>query len=107
MINLIKFKKEYYNNIITGTKTQTLRLARKRLDVQEGEICKAIFPGTKLECKIQITEIGYKQFKSINQEDAKLEGYNTIEELKNTLKEIYPLIDEWDRLYYYRFKLIQ
>ena len=107
MITLIKFKKEYYNNIISGHKTQTLRIARKRLDVQENEICKAIFPGTKLECKIRITKIGYKQFKSVDEEDAQLEGYDNLEELRKDLKKIYPLLDWWDRLYYYRFELIK
>jgi len=48
MINLLKFNKEYYNNIIDGIKTQTLRTSNKRLQVDE--IVKAIFPGTELEC---------------------------------------------------------
>lgn len=106
MIPIIKFKKEYYNKIITGKKTQTLRMARKKLDVHEDETCKAIFPGTTKEALIHINKIGYKQFKSVDQEDAEREGYNTLRELREDLKKIYPLLEAFDRLYYYRFEFI-
>ena len=104
MINLIKFNKEYYNSIIDGIKTQTLRKSNKRL--QEEEIVKAVFPGTKNECYLQITNTGYKQFKYLNDEDARLEGYKTVDELKKALLKIYPRLDNFDRLYYYQFKVV-
>ena len=106
MIPIIKFKKEYYDKIVTGKKTQTLRMARKKLDVHEDETCKAIFPGTTKEALIHINKIGYKQFKSVDQEDAEREGYNTLRELREDLKKIYPLLEAFDRLYYYRFEFI-
>jgi len=104
MINLIKLKKEYYKSIIDGIKTQTLRKHNKRL--KEEEIVKAIFPGTEKECYIQITNTGYKQFKYLNDEDARLEGYKTVDELKKALLKIYPRLDNFDRLYYYQFKVV-
>lgn len=104
MINLIKFNKEYYKSIINGIKTQTLRKSNKRL--QEEEIVKAIFPGTENECYLKITNTGYKQFKYLNEEDAKLEGYKTLKELKKDLLKIYPSIDALTRLYYYQFKVV-
>ena len=104
MINLLKFNKEYYNNIIDGIKTQTLRTSNKRLQVDE--IVKAIFPGTELECIIRITDAGYKQFKYLNDEDAKLEGYDSLQDLKSDLTTIYPRLDAFDRLYYYRFEVV-
>ena len=104
MINLLKFNKEYYEPILTGKKTQTLRKNNKRL--QENEIVKAIFPGTDHEIKIKITDTGYKQFKYLNEEDASLEGYNNLSELKEALLEIYPLLDSMTRIYYYRFEIV-
>ena len=104
MISLIKFNKEYYKSILNGIKTQTLRKSNKRL--QKEEIVKAIFPGTENECYIQITDTGYKQFKYLNEEDAQLEGYKTVEELKKALLKIYPRLDNFDRLYYYQFKVV-
>ena len=103
----VKFKKEYYSLMHDGLKTQTLRLARKRLDVREGDIVTAIFPGIPETLHIQINKIGYKQFKSVNLEDAKREGFDSITDLKNELIKIYPLINKFDRLYYYQFEVVK
>ena len=102
----VKFHKKYYLPILTGEKTQTMRLARKRLDVTEGDKVTAVFPGFNKKLKIKITKIGYKQAKSITDEDAKLEGFNTKEELLNELMGFYPNMDKHDRLYYYRFDVL-
>lgn len=104
MINLLKFNKEYYEPIKSGKKTQTLRKNNKRL--QENEIVKAIFPGTDNEIKIKITDTGYKQFKYLNEEDAQKEGYDSLEQLKKDLIKIYPRLDNFDRLYYYQFEIL-
>ena len=87
-----------------GIKTQTIRNKNKRLS--EEEIVKAIFPGTEKELLLKITGTGYKQFKYLNDEDSKLEGYTNLEELKKELLYIYPSLDKLDRLYYYRFKVV-
>ena len=104
MYELIKFNKKYYNIIINGLKRQTIRKNNKKFKTDE--IVKAIFPGTDKECYIQITDTGYKQFKYLNNDDAELEGYKTVEELKNDLLTIYPRLDKFDRIYYYRFKVV-
>lgn len=103
----VKFKKEYYPLIRDGVKTQTLRLARKRLDIQEGDTAVAVFPGIPETLKIKVNVIGYKQFKSLTLEDAVLEGFESVADLKNELIRIYPLINKWDRLYYYRFEVVE
>lgn len=102
----IKFNKEYYPLIRDGVKTQTLRIARKRLDVQEGDIVTAVFPGLEDTLTIRILKIGYKQFKSLNLDDAVREGYDSLADLKNDLIKIYPLITRFDRLYYYQFMVV-
>jgi len=101
----LKFNKEYYMPILAGEKTQTMRKNKKR--VKPGEIIRAVFPGTDFTLKLKITKIGYKQLKQITDEDAQLEGYKTNDELKKALMTIYPRIDKFDRLYYYRFKCIE
>ena len=35
-----------------------------------------------------------------------LEGYDSLDELKKDLLSIYPRLDNFDRLYYYRFKVV-
>lgn len=105
-VNVIKFHKKYYLKMLNGDKTQTMRLARKRLDVRENDIVKAVFPGWDKTLKIKILKIGYKQAKSINDDDARCEGFNTVDELLDDLKGFYPNMDKYDRLYYYRFKVL-
>ena len=104
MYELLKFNKKYYQNIITGVKTQTIRKHNKKF--RKDEIIKAIFPGTTDECYLQITDSGYKQFKYLDHEDARLEGYSTLEELKSDLLDIYPLLDAMTRIYWIRFKVV-
>ena len=94
----IKFLKEYYPLIRDGVKRQTMRLASKRLDVNEDDVVTAIFPGLDDTLKIKITKIGYRQFKHIRLEDAVMEGYDSISDLKNDLLKIYPNMNSWDRL---------
>lgn len=102
----VKFKKEYYPLIRDGVKTQTLRLARKRLDVHEGDVVAAVFPGLDDVVILKIINVGYKQFKSLTLDDAKREGFDSLADLKNELIKIYPIINKWDRFYYYQFEVV-
>ena len=105
-VSTVKFNKKFYDLIKDGIKTQTMRLARKRLDVREGDVVTAIFPGTNKTLLLKIVKIGYKQLKSTNLDDALMEGYSGVDELRDDLRMIYPNINRFDRLYYYRFELI-
>ena len=105
-LTCVKFNKKFYELIRDGVKTQTMRLARKRLDVKEGDVVTAIFPGIDETLKIKIIKIGYKQLKSTDLEDALMEGYTGVDELRDDLRKFYPNITRFDRLYYYRFELI-
>lgn len=103
----VKFLEKYYYPILDSVKTQTMRVARKRLDVREGDIVTAVFKGKEETCKLKILKIGYKQMKSIDLDDAIREGYNTLSEFKNDLLKIYPTLFRFDRLYYYQFEVIK
>ena len=103
----IKFKQKYYALIKNGSKTQTLRMSHKRIDVDFGEKAIAVFPDGKT-LTLRIIDVGYKAFKSINDDDAKREGFNNAEELKQELFEIYNefRIEDYNRFYFYRFAVI-
>ena len=105
-VDTVKFHKKFYKQIKDGVKTQTMRLARKRLDVHEGDVVTAIFPGISETLKIKIIKIGYKQLKSTDMDDALMEGYTGVDELRDDLRTFYPNITRFDRLYYYRFELL-
>lgn len=89
----VKFLRKYYYPILDGVKTQTMRIASKRLDVQEGDVVTAIFKGCDKTLTIRIVKIGYKQMKSIDINDALNEGYAEVSELKNDLLKIYPTLN--------------
>ena len=103
----IKFKDEYFQPIVEGVKTQTMRMPHKRIEIKEDELAIAIFP-TKPSLNLKITKVGYKYFKSINDADAKREGFESADDLKQVLKEIYKdyqILDS-SRFYFYRFEYI-
>ena len=101
----IKFKKEFYNLIKEGKKTQTLRIPQKRLDLKKYDFATCIFEGCDEQIFVTITDVGYKYWQSLNDEDAKREGFDTLDDLKKFLHSIYPNVPSWGRLYYYRFKV--
>lgn len=102
----IKFKKEFYKSIKNGSKTQTLRKASKRIEVKPGDSAVCIFDGDcPATIHIKITDVGYKMWKSLTDDDAELEGFDSLHELKKCLLKIYPDIQPWDRFYFYRFEL--
>lgn len=102
----IKFHKKYYLSMLSGDKTQTMRIARKKLKVKENDVCTAVFPGWDKTLKIKILGVGYKQVKSINEDDVLREGCNSKREFIDELLEFYPNLDKGDRLYYYIFGVI-
>ena len=101
----LKFNKEYYMPILAGEKTQTMRRNKKR--VRPDDVVLARFNGTDFTLKLKITKMGYKQMKYVNDDDAKREGFESAEELKKALTDIYPTIDNLTRLYWYQFKCIE
>lgn len=107
MIPVIKFKDEYHNLIISGKKTQTMRMPQSRIDVDYGDKVIATFKN-RPDLLLQIIDTGYKAFKSINDEDAKKEGFNSADELKQELLDIYSdyYVGDMSRFYFYRFEFL-
>ena len=101
----IKFKKEFYPLIRGGVKTQTLRRPSGRLDVVPGDFAACVFEDCPEKIFVTITDVGYKMWKTLNDEDAKLEGFGSLHDLKMCLLQIYPNIQPWDRFYFYRFEV--
>lgn len=101
----IKFKKEFYPLIRSGVKTQTLRRPSGRVDVVPGDFAVCVFEDCPEKIFITITDVGYKMWKTLNAEDARREGFGSLDALKKCLLKIYPDIQPWDRFYFYRFEV--
>lgn len=104
-ITAIKFKKEFYPLIRSGSKTQTLRRPSGRIDVVPGDFAACVFEDCPETVYVTITDVGYKMWKTLNEDDAKREGFESLHELKMCLIRIYPDLNPWDRFYFYRFKV--
>ena len=104
----VKFKGEHFQKILEGKKTQTMRTPPGRWEVNKDDIVVANFTERPEKLLLQITKSSYKNFGSINDEDAKREGYKNAAELKHALEEIYTeyTLREYNRLYYYQFEVI-
>lgn len=104
----VKFTDEWYEPILEGRKTQTMRIPSSRWEVQEEDIVLANFKNIDKKILLEIKKVGYKNFGSINDEDAKREGVSNAAELKHILQEIYEgyLLESYNRVYYYRFEVI-
>lgn len=99
----IKFKKRFHPLIRDGIKTQTLRIPQKRLELKKDDFAVCVFEDSPERIYVTVTEVGYKYWQSLNDDDAEREGFESVDELKNFLLEIYPDVPSWGRLYYYRF----
>lgn len=107
-MKIIKFKQEFLESIMNGSKTQTMRMPSSRIDVHENDTVIALFPNGE-EITLKINKVGYKAFKSITDTDAKREGFHNKEELQKCLKDIYSeyRIEDFMRFYYYRFEVVK
>lgn len=105
-LELVKFNKKWIYPIRRGDKTQTIRVPEKRIETPVGKVVAAVFPGTSNVIALLITKKGYKQFKNINDNDARREGFHHAWKLKEELRSIYPYLEDYNRVYYYRFEVV-
>ena len=100
----VYFLQKWYQPILNGEKTLTLRYPVGRWEVKEDDMVTANFKGQEEKILLEIISTGYKQFGSLTDTDAKLAGYNNIGEVKKVLEEIYGIpVENYNRIYYYRY----
>lgn len=97
------FKEAYKEGIILGTKVTTVRL---KSDVKVGEIVD-VFAGRCYLGSALVTSVEAKRVSQLSDEDAKLDGFRSREELVRELKNIYgKLITDATEVKVIKFKLI-
>lgn len=100
----IKFHNKFLGAILARDKVSTIRT--KPFDFKIDGIVLAKFTDTNMVVKIVIVDMGTKRFKDLDLEDAYMEGYNNLQDLKDELENIYPHIKPRTRIYYYRFAVV-
>ena len=74
--------------MIAGQKVQTIRYGRRDYPIGE-----AVFEGSWTPAPIDIKELVYKTYKDLTEEDAELDGFESLKELQDTLLKFYPQIE--------------
>ena len=100
----IVFKKIYVSKILAGEKSSTIRLSD---GFQVGEVypvkCRYNDPPV---CFVKIVSKEKKRLKDLTDGDARLDGFSSVDELKEALRECYAISDETE-VFIYRFKLLK
>lgn len=84
----IKLKKNMFEKLIDGTKHSTSRLGHREVTIGE-ELVIEMTENEKISYTGKVTDVKYCKFSELTEEEAKTEGYNTLEELKSNLMNIY------------------
>lgn len=85
----IKLDPKYSRLVKTRQKVQTIRLGRKKY-----EIGPAMFEAGNELIPIKIIEVDYVPVSGLDSIDARRDGFDTVEQLKEALKVHYPQINE-------------
>jgi len=101
----IWFKQKFYNPILEGQKTQTIRLWKRDPKLVNGQEFECFFGFNHVKLIGIIENITLKTFNDITEEEVKLDGYKCKEALYNNLKEYYVDFCKQKSLYIIKFRL--
>lgn len=88
-IPTLRFSNPYFEKIIEGNKYATIRKGRKKIN--SGILLLEAREGSLL---VYVTEVIYKKFNRLDENDALIDGFMTLDELKIALRKIYPTIKD-------------
>lgn len=84
----LKLRKEIFNKLIDGTKKSTSRLGER--DVAVGNpIVFEMTEDVNVKYNTTVTEVFSLPFSELTEEEAKLEGYDSLKDLKSVLTKLY------------------
>ena len=86
--------------------TRAILPASKRLRVKLHDWINIVFKDTKDNVLVEIEDINFTLFKNLNSNTAAACGFDSVKELKNSLVESYPTLDNNSRLYIYSFFVV-
>ncbi len=94
---------KYLKKILEGSKRATIRLSKPKLSPGDEAY---LHSGGKIRGIIRILSIKKKLFEELDEEDAKREGFSSLEELRKELQEIYGDL-RGKRLWIIEFELLE
>lgn len=101
----IWFKQRFYNLILNGQKTQTIRLWKRDPKLVNGQEFECFFGFNHPKLIGIIENITLKKFSELTEKEVKLDGYECKEVLYNNLLEYYIDFTKQKSLYIIKFRL--
>ncbi|ALU12045.1 hypothetical protein EYM_07465 [Ignicoccus islandicus DSM 13165] len=96
-------KGEFVDEILSGRKRATIRLGIWKPKFNE----LILHGGGRPFAIVRITDVEYKRVKDLTEEDARADGFNSMEELMRSLRRVYPHLNEEDYVTILKFQLIK
>ncbi len=96
-------KGEYVDDILSGRKKATIRLGIVKLRYNE----LIVHGGGRPVAKIRVTRVRYKKVSELTDEDAVLDGFNSLDELLRELKKNYGDVKPDDYVTIIEFEVVQ
>jgi len=100
----LKFKPEYLTQLITGRKKTTIRMERK---YTLGETVYIADTNGRIYGKAVVDNIVEKELSRLTEEDAIVDGFNSLDELLRALGEIYGELPPDQKIYIYHLKILR
>lgn len=85
-----------------GVKKSTLRKGRR--DIRTGPLTFKMTENENCTVKVNVLNVSYLPFSEISEKHAKSEGYDSVDELKNVIRQIYGDVNESEVFTYVEFK---
>ena len=96
MARQLAFKRRFVEQVQDGSKVQTLR---KQTLLVEGDEVDAKCNWTKPPfARLRITEVRALRASELTEADARLDGFETVEQMRDFLRELYGEVDELVRI---------
>jgi len=99
----LMIKSKFLNDILKGTKRATIRLGKVQVKSREFYI----HSGGQIIAKARLKRITYKRISELTDDDAKIDGFSSRDELINALKEHYGDIKDDDYVTIIEFDIIE
>ena len=99
----LMLKREYGEKLLRGEKRATIRLGVVRPKYRE----LIVHSGGRPIAKVRVTGVEVKRVEDLTDEDARLDGFQSREELLRALRRAYPSITPGDTVTIIRFDLVQ
>ncbi len=100
----LEFSGKYLDMLRSGQKRGTVRLGK--LKIEPGTVV-TIHSGGYVVGKAIIIGVDYKKVRELTEEDAKEDGFKSLQELLNALKAHYPSLSEDDDVTVIRFDIVE